>query len=345
MKTGVAIGAETVKRIFDSVADSGPLTRKDLCDMTSLSKPAVCRAAEILVEAGAAVPFGTDPVRVGRPAELIAPSFDVLLGVLDMSVAAPTLDIFDLRLGSVAKYRMRAPKLELYEERFRDFLTDKLIAVKSTFENPSFGAVSVLTGQTKDGELHAGPPIQGLSGGVIREEVTKRLNVRCVSVKSYVSFASRRMLGEAGDPGGLSLCCFVGADGVFCELMKDGNGVRGDLEPRPVLSARGTSLSRVLSVCSNARELCREIVRPILNALLLTGADTLLIDADVYTFGADLTRTIKKTLTEDFSIPEDRIPRIFARRHSKKDTLAASAMDARDAYIRALIQRELRIAR
>ncbi len=345
MSSGVAISAETVKRIFDSVADSGPLTRKTLCDLTSLSMPSVCRAAEILEEAGAAVSTAVDPARPGRPAELLAPSPDVLLGAFDLTAPAPTFEIFDLRLQSVAKYRMRAPKLEFYGERFRDFLTDKATAVKNAFDNSRFGAVSVLTDQTEDGELHAGPPIQGLSGSEIRGDIMKRLSVRSVNVSSYVSAAMRRLIDVAVNNGGLSLVCLAGSDDIFCELMKDGEPVRGKIAPHPILSARGTSLSRVLSVCTNAREVCWEMIRPVLNTLLLTGADRLLIDAEVYTFGADLEKTLKKTLTEDFSVPADRIPAILARRHSKEDLIAASARDARDAYIRSLVERELCTAR
>ena len=343
MRAGVCLSAETVKRIFDAVAGSGPVTRQKLCDNLSLSKPAVCRGAEILEEAGAVVSIKADPIYPGRPAELLAPSLDVLLGVLDLTGEAPAFEVTDLRLKSVARYRMRAPKLETYRERLGDFLADKVSALKSAFPDSRFGAVSVLTGRTEDGEPHAGPPIQGLSGEEVADTVKKRLNVREVATKTYAAASLRRLFDVAGNPPGLSLCCLVGEDGVFCILTRDGEPVRGEAVPQPVLSARGTSLSRVLSVCTTARELCREIARPLLNVLLITGADNLLLDADVYTYGADLTKMMKKTLTEDFGVSAEKLPQIYARRHVRKDVLATAARDARDAYVRALIARELRI--
>lgn len=343
MRSGVCLSAETVKRIFDSVACSGPLTRRELCDSLSLSKPAVCRASEILEEAGAVVSIKVDPVYPGRPAELLAPSRDVLLGVLDLSGEAPTFDIFDLRLKYVAKYRMRAPKLETYRRRLDDFLADRVSALKGAFPDSYFGAVSVLTGCGEDGEPHAGPPIQGLYGDRITDAVGNRLNVRTVVSRTYAAASIRLLLEDAGALSGLSLCCHAGADDVFCVLFRDGEPVRGTGTPRPILSARGTSLSRVLSVCSTARELCREIARPLLNALLMTGADNLLLDADIYTYGADLTTTMKKALTEDLGFPADGLPGVYARRHVRKDVLTAAATDARDAYIRGLIGREMRM--
>ena len=320
---------DTASRIFEEICRCGKVSRSDVARSLSLSLPTVCSCVEVLFEEDL-VRLSPGPSFGGRPSETVSPA--------DLPILAVTVDgesckfsAFDL-MGTETLSPFIRPFIPLDFEDTVSAYKKQLSLDGIRGERLSFSAVVLISNGDNGLNAADGTPLCRL--------FSPRIFVNC----NVDRLAAETVLSRVNYDKRLFYCS-VGHKGVKAAVYDRANGAN---HPAPVSlrSSHGTAPARVFSLCKNGDDIAEELARMILNPLLATSPDAVVIETADTLFSTASVKRLRLILTEisetaDFVLPEF----ISVSRNNAQIVRMALALSRRELVCKAYDDFETNVSR
>ncbi len=310
-----SIKYESIKSIFNAIADSEKISRSEISGLTDLSLVTIGKIADALVRLKVITEDKEIKSRAGRRAGLLRVNTDKFAVILDITSYEFRLAVLNLRLDRIDKSRYSCRENLSFEENLNCFLAESnaMVDIKYSLHNCIGVGVAVPGPYNEESGTVITKRVPELEKINIASVVRKHFPNQRVIIDSQVNAAAKSNVSGVEDYLHKNIVYWYIGDSYVCGaylvggqliLGKDNHACQfGNLH-----SADGERLETRLAACTDIGEYTSLLSNAIYNIVCILSPHMLIIEYDSMFCQEDIIPLITKKLSGEFGLSESELP-------------------------------------